>query len=152
MRDKDVRKIAMSAFVGTALEWYDFFLFGTASALVFNHLYFATDDPVTATLASFATFGVGFLARPLGAILFGKLGDQYGRKPALLLSIVVIGVATGLVGLLPDYHAIGMAAPVLLTVLRLLQGIAVGGEWGGATTIAIEHAPPEKRGRYAAMV
>lgn len=152
VRDKDVRKIAMSAFVGTALEWYDFFLFGTASALVFNHLYFATEDPVTATLASFATFGVGFLARPLGAILFGKLGDQYGRKPALLLSIVVIGVATGLVGLLPDYHAIGMAAPILLTVLRLLQGIAVGGEWGGATTIAIEHAPPEKRGRYAAMV
>ena len=152
VRDKDVRKIALSAFVGTALEWYDFFLFGTASALVFNHLYFATEDPVTATLASFATFGVGFLARPLGAILFGKMGDKYGRKPALLLSIVVIGVATGVIGFLPDYHAIGMAAPILLTVLRLLQGIAVGGEWGGATTIAIEHAPPEKRGRYAAMV
>lgn len=149
---KSVGKIAFSAFVGTALEWYDFFLFGTASALVFNHLFFSDMNPAAATLASFATFGVGFLARPLGAILFGRLGDKMGRRPALILSIVVIGIATGLVGLLPTYFQIGLAAPILLTLLRLLQGIAVGGEWGGATTLAIEHAPAEKRGRYAALI
>ncbi|MBZ8177674.1 MFS transporter [Corynebacterium sp. 3HC-13] len=149
---KEVRKIAFSAFIGTALEWYDFFLFGTASALVFNHLYFAGNTPATATLASFAAFGVGFLARPLGAVFFGKLGDKWGRRPALILSIVVIGLATGLVGCLPDYFSIGIAAPILLTALRLFQGVAVGGEWGGATTLAIEHAPARKRGRYAALV
>lgn len=149
---QDMGRIALSAFVGTALEWYDFFLFGTASALIFNHLFFASGDPATAALASFATFGVGFLARPLGGVLFGQMGDRWGRRPALILSIVVIGTATGLVGILPDYFAIGIAAPILLTLLRLLQGIAVGGEWGGATTLAIEHAPEEKRARYASLV
>ncbi|MDN6474851.1 MAG: MHS family MFS transporter [Corynebacterium flavescens] len=147
-----MNRIALSAFIGTALEWYDFFLFGTASAIVFNHLFFVNEDPAVAALASFATFGVGFLARPLGAVLFGKMGDKYGRRPALILSIVVIGLATGFVGLLPDYFAIGMAAPILLTLLRLFQGVAVGGEWGGATALAIEHAPAEKRGRYAALI
>lgn len=149
---KNMNRIALSAFIGTALEWYDFFLFGTASAIVFNHLFFVNEDPAVAALASFATFGVGFLARPLGAVLFGKMGDKYGRRPALILSIVVIGLATGFVGLLPDYFAIGMAAPILLTLLRLFQGVAVGGEWGGATALAIEHAPAEKRGRYAALI
>ncbi|MGV0373873.1 MFS transporter [Corynebacterium pilbarense] len=147
-----VGKIAFSSFVGTALEWYDFFLFGTASALVFNHLFFATQSPTVALLSSFATFGVGFLARPFGAILFGKMGDRYGRRPALILSIVVIGAATGFIGLLPTYFTIGIAAPILLTLARLAQGIAVGGEWGGATTLALEHAPEEKRARYAALV
>lgn len=149
---KEVGRIARAAFVGTALEWYDFFLFGTASALVFNHLFFAGVGGANATLAAFATFGVGFLARPLGAIIFGHIGDKYGRRPALIISIVVIGVATGVIGLLPTYGSIGVWAPVMLTVLRLLQGVAVGGEWGGATTMAIEHAPEEKRGRYAALV
>lgn len=149
---KEVRKIALSAFVGTALEWYDFFLFGTASAIVFSKLYFSGESEIVATMASFAVFGVGFLARPFGAILFGQLGDRMGRKPALLLSIVLIGVATGLVGFIPPYSSIGIWAPLLLTVLRLCQGIAVGGEWGGATTMAIEHAPAELRSRYAAMV
>ncbi|WP_081840088.1 MFS transporter [Corynebacterium vitaeruminis] len=149
---KDVLKIASSAFVGTALEWYDFFLFGTASALVFNELFFSGVSASVATLASLATFGVGFLARPLGAILFGQIGDKLGRRPALILSIVAIGVATGLLGLLPNYNSIGIWAPVALTILRLIQGVAVGGEWGGATTMAIEHAPAEKRGRYAAFV
>lgn len=152
VNSKDVGRIARAAFVGTALEWYDFFLFGTASALVFNELFFSGVSPVAATLASFATFGVGFLARPLGAVLFGQIGDRWGRRPALIISIVVIGVATGIIGMLPTYESIGVWAAVLLTVLRLLQGVAVGGEWGGATTIAIEHAPPEKRGRYAALV
>jgi MFS family permease len=149
---KEVGHIARAAFVGTALEWYDFFLFGTASALVFNHLFFAGVGGANATLAAFATFGLGFLARPLGAIIFGHIGDKYGRRPALIISIAVIGVATGVIGLLPTYGSIGVWAPVMLTVLRLLQGVAVGGEWGGATTMAIEHAPEEKRGRYAALV
>ncbi|MEU0492343.1 MFS transporter [Nocardiopsis sp. NPDC006139] len=148
---KEAGRIAFAAFVGTALEWYDYFLFGTAAALVFNRLYFTTLNPTAATLAAFATFGVGFVARPLGAVLFGWMGDRIGRRPALLITVVAIGVATGLIGVLPDFAAIGVAAPLLLALLRLVQGIAVGGEWGGAVTIAVEHAPPEKRGRYAAL-
>jgi MFS family permease len=148
---QEASRVAFAAFVGTALEWYDYFLFGTAASIVFNRLYFSTLNPTAATLAAFATFGVGFVARPVGAVLFGWMGDRIGRRPALLITIVGIGVATGLIGVLPDYASIGVAAPVLLVVLRLAQGIAVGGEWGGAVTLAVEHAPPEKRGRYAAM-
>jgi MFS family permease len=149
---KDVRKIAFAAFVGTALEWYDYFLFGTAAALVFNRTYFVTLDPAAATLAAFATFGVGFAARPIGALIFGFIGDRAGRRPALLMTIVLIGAGTGLIGLLPDFNTIGIAAPVMLVVLRLVQGLAVGGEWGGAMTLAMEHSPEEKRGRFAALV
>lgn len=149
---KDAGKIARAAFVGTALEWYDYYLFGTAAALVFNRLFFTELDPTAALLASFATFGVGFAARPIGAVLFGYIGDRYGRRPALLTTIVMIGVATGLIGFLPDFGTIGLAAPILLAVLRLVQGLAVGGEWGGAVTMAVEHAPAEKRGRFAALV
>lgn len=148
----DAGRIARAGFVGTALEWYDYFLFGTAAALVFNRLFFTTLDPTAATMAAFATFGVGFAARPIGAVIFGYVGDKYGRRPALLVTIVMIGVATGLIGLLPDFGSIGLAAPVILAVLRLVQGLAVGGEWGGAVTIAVEHAPLEKRGRFAALV
>ncbi|MCU1566556.1 MAG: transporter [Pseudarthrobacter sp.] len=148
----DAGIIARAAFVGTALEWYDYFLFGTAAAIVFNRLFFTSLDPTAATLAAFATFGVGFAARPLGAVLFGYIGDRVGRRPALLITIVAIGAATGLIGVLPDFGSIGLAAPVMLAILRLVQGLAVGGEWGGAMTIAIEHAPIEKRGRYAALV
>ncbi len=148
----DAGKIARAAFVGTALEWYDYFLFGTAAAIVFNRLFFTELDQTAATLAAFATFGVGFAARPLGAVLFGYIGDRVGRRPALLITIVMIGCATGLIGLLPDFGSIGLAAPIALAVLRLMQGLAVGGEWGGAMTIAVEHAPIEKRGRYAALV
>lgn len=149
---KDSRRIALSAFAGTALEWYDYFLFGTAAAIVFNRLYFTTLDPAAALMASFATFGVGFVARPIGAVIFGAIGDRIGRRPALIATIVLIGTATGLIGVLPTYLDIGMAAPILLVLLRLIQGFAVGGEWGGATTMAVEHSPIEKRGRYAAMV
>ena len=149
---KDARRIAFAAFVGTALEWYDYFLFGTAAALVFNRLFFTDLDPAGATLAAFATFGVGFAARPIGAVVFGWIGDRYGRRPALLITIVMIGCATGLIGVLPDYLAVGIAAPIMLAVLRLVQGFAVGGEWGGATTIAIEHSPEKQRGRFAALV
>ena len=148
----DAAKIARASFVGTALEWYDYFLFGTASALVFNHLFFTDLNASAAILASFATFGVGFAARPIGAMFFGYIGDKIGRRPALLATIVLIGVATALIGLLPTYAAIGMAAPIMLVALRLIQGLAVGGEWGGAVTMAIEHSPPERRARYAAMV
>ncbi|MCZ2525896.1 MFS transporter [Streptomyces sp. HB2AG] len=148
---QDAGRVAFAAFVGTALEWYDYFLFGTAAAIVFNRLYFTTLDPAAATLAAFATFGVGFAARPVGALIFGWLGDRIGRRPALLITVVMIGAATGLIGLLPGYEAIGVAAPLLLVLLRLLQGIAVGGEWGGAVTLAVEHAPPGRRERYAAL-
>lgn len=148
----DAARVAWAAFVGTALEWYDYFLFGTAAALVFNRLFFTDLDATAATLAAFATFGVGFAARPIGALIFGYIGDKYGRRPALLITIVMIGCATGLIGVLPDYLAIGIAAPIMLAVLRLLQGLAVGGEWGGAMTLAIEHAPIEKRGRFAALI
>ncbi|GAA4615138.1 MFS transporter [Saccharopolyspora hordei] len=149
--DAEARKVAFGAFVGTALEWYDFFLYGTAASLVFNRLYFATDDALVATLAAFASFAVGFAARPLGAVIFGHLGDRIGRKRCLIVTVTMIGLVTALIGLLPGYATIGVAAPVLLTLFRLLQGVAVGGEWGGAVTLAVEHAPPERRGRYAAM-
>lgn len=149
--DADARKVAFGAFVGTALEWYDFFLFGTAASLVFNHLFFASDDAVVATAGAFASFAVGFAARPLGAILFGHLGDRIGRRTCLIITVALIGLVTGVIGLLPTYFSIGVAAPVLLTLLRLVQGVAVGGEWGGAVTLAVEHAPKEHRGRYAAM-
>lgn len=149
--DKDARTVAFGAFVGTALEWYDFFLYGTAASLVFNQLFFATKDPLVSTMAAFATFAVGFVARPIGALIFGRIGDKVGRRRALLITVVLIGCVTGAIGLLPTYAQIGVAAPVLLTGLRLLQGVAVGGEWGGAVTLAVEHAPADRRGRYAAM-
>jgi MFS family permease len=149
--DAEARKVAFGAFVGTALEWYDYFLFGTAASLVFNRLFFATGDPTVAILAAFASFAVGFAARPLGAVLFGHLGDRIGRRTCLLVTVTMIGLVTGAIGLLPTYVTIGVAAPLLLTLLRLLQGVAVGGEWGGAVTLAVEHAPKERRGRYAAM-
>lgn len=149
--EKEARKVAFGAFVGTALEWYDFFLFGTAASLVFNRLYFVNEDPLVATIAAFASFAVGFIARPLGAILFGAMGDRVGRKKTLIVTVVLIGTVTALIGVLPTYLTIGIAAPILLTLLRLVQGIAVGGEWGGAVTLAVEHAPAEKRGRYGVM-
>ncbi|HEY0578507.1 MAG TPA: MFS transporter [Pseudonocardia sp.] len=149
--DAEARKVAFGAFVGTALEWYDFFLYGTAASLVFNRLFFTSGDPVLATLAAFASFAVGFAARPIGAVIFGHLGDRVGRRRCLIITVTMIGVVTGVIGLLPSYFSIGVAAPVLLTLLRLLQGVAVGGEWGGAVTLAVEHAPIERRGRYAAM-
>lgn len=149
---RDARKVAVAALVGTAMEWYDYYLFGLAAALVFNRLFFTELDPWAATLAAFATFGIGFVARPLGAVLFGTLGDRIGRKPTLILSVVLIGIATALIGVLPDFFAIGIVAPILLVVLRLVQGVAVGGEWSGAMTLAVEHAPAKHRNRLASLV
>ena len=148
----EARKVAFAALAGTAMEWYDYYLFGLASALVFNRLFFTELDPWAASLAAFATFGIGFVARPAGAVLFGMIGDRMGRRPALILSVTLIGSATALIGFLPDFFAIGVAAPLLLVLLRLLQGVAVGGEWSGAMTVAIEHAPAEHRNRFAALV
>ncbi len=149
--ERVTKRVALGALVGTALEWYDFFLFTTASAVVFNVQFFATKDPILAGIFSFATLAIGFVVRPIGGLIFGAIGDKVGRKKVLMITIVGIGVVTGLVGLLPNYAAIGIAAPILLVLLRIVQGLAVGGEWSGAMIIAVENAPVEKRGRYAAM-
>jgi MFS transporter, MHS family, shikimate and dehydroshikimate transport protein len=144
-----IRQVAFASFIGTAIEWYDFFLYGTAAALVFNQLFFPTFAPLTGTLASFATFGVGFFARPVGGVVFGHFGDRIGRKSMLVITLLVMGGATFLIGLLPTFDQVGVLAPVLLVILRFLQGFAVGGEWGGATLMAVEHAPEESRNFYA---
>ena len=131
----------VASFIGTAIEWYDFFLYGTAAALVFSRLFFPNVDPLVGTLSSFGTFAVGFVARPLGGVVFGHFGDRVGRKAMLIYSLLIMGVATFLIGLLPTFDSIGVWAPVLLVVLRCLQGIGVGGEWGGAVLMAVEHSP-----------
>ncbi|WP_129662413.1 MFS transporter [Rothia uropygialis] len=151
LSEKEARKVTFGALIGTALEWYDFFLFNTAAALVFNVQFFTNDDPVAATLSSFATLAVGFLARPLGGMIFGSLGDKVGRRTVMLITVTGIGIATAIIGLLPTYMTIGVFAPVLLVVLRFLQGIFVGGEWSGAMTIAIENAPPESKAKLSAI-
>jgi MFS family permease len=142
--ERMARKAGIAAFVGTTIEWYDFYIYGTASALVFGPLFFSEAPPAVATLLSFATFAVGFLTRPIGGILFGQIGDRIGRKRALIATLLLMGVATAGVGLLPTHAAIGTAAPVLLIVLRLVQGLAVGGEWGGAVLIATEHTKRDR--------
>ena len=147
-RSSQAQRAGWAAFFGTAVEWYDFFIFGTASALVLAPLFFPEAEGATGILYSFATFGVGYVARPVGGIVFGHFGDRIGRKKSLIISLSIMGVATVAIGLLPTYHDIGITASVLLVVLRLLQGLAVGGEWGGAVLIASEHA--SKRNRVAA--
>ena len=146
-----VRRILVSSVVGTAIEWYDFFLYATASALVFNKLFFPSFDPVVGTIAAFGTFAVGYLARPLGAVFFGHFGDRIGRKIALVTTLMIMGIATALIGLLPTYETLGFWAPAALVALRFLQGFAVGGEWGGAVLMVVESAPPQKRGFYGAF-
>lgn len=143
--------MAVASFIGTTVEYYDFLIYGTAAALVFPRLFFPEVSAATGLLLSFATFGVGFVARPLGGIVFGHFGDRVGRKRMLVYSLLIMGVATVLMGALPTYAQIGVAAPVLLTLLRLAQGFAVGGEWGGATLMAVEHAAPDRRGLYGAF-
>ncbi|MDF2701485.1 MAG: major facilitator superfamily 1 [Rubrobacteraceae bacterium] len=143
-----IRQVALASFIGTAIEWYDFFLYGTAAALVFGSLFFPEATPLGGTLLAFATYGVGFFARPVGGIIFGHYGDRIGRKTMLVLSLLIMGVATFLIGLLPTFESIGVLAPILLVVLRLFQGIGVGGEWGGAVLMAVEHAPPGRRGFF----
>ena len=142
------RRASVSSFIGTTLEWYDFFVYGTTAALVFGKLFFPDVSHVAGLLASFATLAVGFAARPLGGVLLGHFGDRLGRKRILVLSLLGIGVSTVLIGCLPSYDRIGAAAPALLVVLRLCQGIALGGEWGGAALMSIEHAPRHRRGLF----
>src|SRR5574339_1131449 len=143
-----IRLVAVASMIGTTIEWYDFFLYGTVAALVFNKLFFPTFDPLAGTLAAFGTYTVGFVARPIGGIVIGHYGDRIGRKSMLVLTLVIMGVATFLIGLLPTYAQIGPWAAVALVVLRLAQGFGVGGEWGGAVLMAVEHAPPGRRGFY----
>jgi MHS family shikimate/dehydroshikimate transporter-like MFS transporter len=149
---KNMGAIAFAGTFGTIIEWYDFLIYGTAAALVFNKLFFPTVDPLTGTLASLATYAVGFVARPVGGALFGHFGDRIGRKSMLMLTMLVMGLGTFLVGLLPTYNQIGILAPILLVVLRFVQGLALGGEWGGASLMVLEHAPPGKRGFYGSLV
>src|SRR5581483_2945374 len=148
----EVNRIVVSSVIGTAVEWYDFLIYGTASALVFNKLFFPTLDPVLSTIAAFGTYAVGFLARPLGAAIFGHFGDRAGRKAMLVMTIIIMGIGTFLIGLLPTYEQIGIAAPVLLVLLRLLQGIGIGGEWGGAVLMVVENAQDRNRGLLGSMV
>jgi len=143
-----VRQVVLASLIGTTIEWYDFFIYGTAAALVFNQLFFPNVDPVIGTLAAFATFGVGFVARPLGGVVFGHYGDKVGRKSMLVITLLIMGVATTLIGLLPSFATIGIWAPILLVALRFLQGLAVGGEWGGAVLMAVEYSPEDRRGFY----
>jgi metabolite-proton symporter len=148
---KEMRTVVASCVVGTTVEWYDFFLYGTAAGIVFNQLYFPNNDPLVATMLAFATFAVGFVARPLGGLVFGHIGDKVGRKKTLVATMLLMGVATCLIGLLPTHEQIGLAAPVALIVLRIAQGIAVGGEWGGAVLMAVEYAPTRRRGLYGSL-
>lgn len=145
-----IRKVSVATMIGTATEWYDYFLYGTASALVFGQLFFPSFSSTAGTLAAFATFAVTFAVRPLGAVLFGHFGDRIGRKAMLVLSMLVMGLGTFLVGLMPTYQTVGIWAPIGLVLLRVVQGFAVGGEYGGATTMALEHAPAHRRGFYTA--
>ena len=142
-------KVVFASLIGTAVEWYDFFLYGSAAALVFGALFFPDADPVNATLLAFGTYAVGFVARPLGGVVFGHFGDRVGRKKMLVVALMMMGVATFAIGLLPTYATIGIAAPILLLVCRLVQGFAVGGEWGGAVLMAAEHGDEARRGYWS---
>lgn len=141
----------LASMMGTTIEWYDFFLYGTAAALIFNKIFFPAFDPITGTLAAFATYSVGFFARPLGGFVFGHFGDKLGRKSMLLTTLFLMGIPTILIGLIPSYESIGYWAAVLLVLMRFLQGIAVGGEWGGAVLMAVEHAPEGKKGFFGSL-
>jgi metabolite-proton symporter len=142
-------KVVFASLIGTATEWYDFFLYGSAAALVFGTLFFPSSDPVTATLLAFGTYALGFAARPLGGVVFGHFGDRVGRKKMLVVSLMMMGLATIAIGLLPTYATLGIGAPILLLVCRLVQGFAVGGEWGGAVLMAAEHGREDQRGFWA---
>jgi MFS transporter, MHS family, shikimate and dehydroshikimate transport protein len=147
----NMKRVAFASFMGSAIEWYDFFIFGTAAALVFGKLFFPSSDPLSGTLLAFGTFGVGFFARPIGGIIGGHMGDRIGRKKTLVITLLLMGFATTLIGVLPTREMIGIAAPILLVILRIAQGLGVGGEWGGAALIAVEHAPKNRRGFFGSF-
>ena len=145
------RLVTLASLIGTTVEWYDFFLYGTITGLVFNKLFFPANDPFVSTMLAYTVYAVGFVTRPVGGVIFGHFGDKIGRKPLLVLTLLIMGIATFCVGLLPTYAQIGIAAPLLLLLLRLLQGFGLGGEWGGAVLMSFEYAPREKRGLYACI-
>jgi metabolite-proton symporter len=148
----NIAKVALTSLAASSIEWYDFFIYGTAAALVFPKLFFAsTLPPAVAQLAAFSTFAVGFIARPVGGVIFGHFGDRLGRKKALVTALLMMGLATTAIGLLPSYASIGIAAPLLLILLRFVQGLAVGGQWGGAVLLAVENAPPQQRGFFGSF-
>lgn len=149
--DKEMRRVLIASVVGSSVEWFDYFIYGTVAALVFNQLFFVTDDPAFGTLYAFATFALAFFIRPLGGVIFSHIGDKIGRKRTLVLTLSLMGTATFLMGVLPTYGSIGIWAPVLLILLRLIQGLGLGGEWGGALLLAVEYAPKEKRGLFGSV-
>ena len=149
--ERSILKVAMAALAGSSIEWYDFFIYGTAAALVFPNLFFPGFGDTAGTILSYSTFAVGFIARPVGGLIFGHFGDKFGRKKALVTALILMGVGTTTIGLMPGYATIGIVAPVLLVVLRFLQGVCIGGQWGGAVLLATESAPPEKRGFYGSF-
>lgn len=149
--DKDMRKILIASLVGSSIEWFDYFLYGTVSALVFNQLFFVADDPSIGLLLAYTSFALAFFIRPLGGIIFSHIGDRIGRKKTLVLTLSLMGAATFAMGLLPTYQAIGIAAPIILIILRLIQGLGLGGEWGGALLLAVEYAPKGKRGLFGSV-
>ena len=150
-KQNTVRRVVTASLVGATIEWYDFFLYGVVAGIVFNKLYFPTTDPLVSTLLAYGTFAVGFVTRPLGGVIFGHFGDRIGRKTMLVITLLIMGTATFLIALVPTYAQIGIWAPILLLVLRVFQGIGLGGEWGGAVLMAFEYAPREKRGLYASL-
>jgi MFS family permease len=150
-RRRRLRTVVAASLLGTTVEWYDFFLYATAAGLVFNKVFFPNASSLVGTLLAFATFAVGFVMRPIGGLVFGHIGDRIGRKRSLALTMLIMGFATALIGVLPTAAQIGAWAPVLLLVLRMLQGFALGGEWGGAVLLAVEHSPGDRRGRYGAI-
>lgn len=151
MDKKQERKIWMASLVGSSIEWFDYFLYATVAGLVFNQVFFVSDDPTVGLLLSYASLALAFFIRPFGGIIFSHIGDKIGRKKTLIMTLTLMGAATFLMGVLPTYQAIGVAAPILLVTLRLIQGLGIGGEWGGALLLAFEYAPPEKRGLYGSI-
>ena len=150
-QQKNLRRVVVSSLVGAVIEWYDFFLYGVVAGIVFNKIFFPDFDAIVGTILAFATFAVGFVARPVGGIIFGHFGDKLGRKKMLVLTLEIMGVATVGIGLVPSYETIGIAAPILLVICRLAQGIGIGGEWGGAVLMAFESAPEKKRAFYGSL-
>ncbi|TKH04789.1 MHS family MFS transporter [Peribacillus simplex] len=151
MEKKQMRRILIASLVGSSIEWFDYFLYGTVSALVFNQLFFVNEDPTIGLLLSYASFALAFFIRPFGGVIFSHIGDRIGRKKTLVITLSLMGVATFGMGLLPTYQAVGIWAPILLITLRLVQGLGIGGEWGGALLLAVEYAPAEKRGLFGAI-
>jgi MHS family shikimate/dehydroshikimate transporter-like MFS transporter len=151
LNDPKLRRVIWSSLIGATIEWYDFFLYGVVAGIVFNKLFFPNSDPLVSTLLAYTTFAVGFVTRPLGGVVFGHFGDKIGRKSVLVMTLMIMGVATFCIGLIPTYAQIGVAAPLLLLLMRVLQGIGLGGEWGGAVLMAFEYAPKGKRGLFASI-